>query len=144
MAFIFGVINRLEHLDLPFRIIRDNELDRVEHSHAPLGADIQILADVMLQQANIGGAVLFGDTGCLDKSADGFWRVAAPTVAGERGHTRVIPAVHVALFDHAHETPFGHHGVGQVQARKLDLAGGEDTKLLDKPVVKRAVAFVFE
>ncbi len=98
----------------------------------------------MLQQTDVGGAVLLGNTGRFDKGANRFGRVATTAIGGQCGHTRVIPAAYVALLDHTHERTLGHHGVGQVQARKLDLAGREDAQLLDEPVVKRTVAFVLE
>ncbi len=65
--------------------------------------------------------------------------------AGERGHARVVPAVHHAGVHKALQIALGHDRAGQPQPCKLDLAGiiAKAAVVFD-PVVQRAVILKFQ
>ena len=76
------------------------------------------------------------------RSASGS-EAAAPD-AGQRGHARIVPAAHVAVLHQFEQLALAHHRVGQVEAVEFDLLRMVDAKLLDVPVVQRAVILEFQ
>ena len=94
----------------------------------------------MLELRRVDHAVGLGDADDVAEGADRPRRVAAPAQAGEGGHARVVPAVDVALLDELQQPALGEHGVGQVEARELDLVGARrEAEVVDQPVVDVAV-----
>lgn len=60
-------------------------------------------------------------------------------------HTCVVPAVHEVFLHQFFQIALAHHGIGDVQPRKFDLAGlGGESEVNAHPVVQRAVVFEFE
>ena len=99
----------------------------------------------MLQQLLIHGGVGFGYAHALKEVLYGFGRIAATAHTYQSRHTRVIPAVYKMLLDQTAQVAFGHDRVGDIQARKLNLARRMlETGLSHNPVIQRAVYLVFQ
>ena len=99
-----------------------------------------MVADIVLQQGDIGGAVVFGDADSLAEMADGFGRVAAAADAGDGGEAGIVPAGDVVFLHELEQFTLAHDRVGEAEARELDLArGGGNGAVFDEPVVERSV-----
>ena len=97
---------------MPFRVIIDNDPQRVQHSHGARGVRIEPIAHAGFQQAVIHHTVGFGNADTLAKIADGGCRVAAAAHAAQCGHPRVVPAVHIAAQrDHTRIVPAADEAV---------------------------------
>ena len=143
-AFIFGVVDCLERFGFSFRIVDEDDLQRVENRHAARGAFVEILADVIFQQAHVHDAVVSRDADAVAEFPNGFGGVASAAKPGKGGHARVVPAADVAALDEFDEPPFAEDGVGQVEPRKFDLARVVDIEFVEEPVVKRTVILKFQ
>ena len=71
-------------------------------------------------------------------------RVAAAANAGDGRHAGIVPAAHASLLHQLQQLALAEQGVGQVEAVELDLLRRKDAKLLDEPVVQRAMVFEFQ
>ena len=85
------------------------------------------------------GAVDPGDTNVRAKRTDGFRWVTTPAQAPQRGHAGIVPAIDMTVANQFQQFAFRHHGVGEVEARELGLAGMVVAKseVFDKPVVQQ-------
>ena len=72
------MIDRLELLDLPLRIVLDHDLQWPQHRHAPQRGAIELLANAIFEHADIDDAVGLGNADAPDKFADRRRRHAAP------------------------------------------------------------------
>src|SRR5205823_209588 len=70
--------------------------------------------------------------------------VAAAANAGQSWHARIVPPADVLFLYQLQQLAFAQQRVGQVQAVEFDLLSRENTELLDKPVVERAMVFELE
>ena len=106
---------------------------------------IEVLADAVLQQADVHDRVRLGDARPAQEVVDGGGGVAPSAHADERGHAGVVPAGDEVLLDQAAQVALGELGVRHVEARKLDLprAGGQAAVVAD-PVVERAVNLILQ
>ena len=86
---------------------------------------VQLVADAMLQQGDVGEGVVLGDADALAEFADGGGGHAAAAQAAERGQARVVPALDELELDQFEQLALAHDGIGQRQARELHLLGGE-------------------
>ena len=134
------MVHRLHHLDLVFGIVREHHLQRFQYSHTALGFVTKHLANAVLEHAHFDELVLLGNATALHKVAQRSRRVATPAHAGNRWHTRVVPAADYAVVDHYPELALARDRVGKVQARELDLARPmRRLQLVEKPVIQRPV-----
>lgn len=118
----------------------DDDFQRIEHGHAAGCGGVELVADVVLQEGDVGGAVVFCDADVLTEMADGLGGVATAADAGDGGEAWVVPAGDVAFLHELEELALGHDRVGEAEAREFDLArGGGDWAVFDEPVVERAV-----
>jgi len=120
-AGIFGVVDRFEFLDLPFRIVFQHDFDWPEDRHHARRALVQIFAQAMFEHGDVDGAIALGYADAFTEVTDRFRRIATPPDTGQRRHARIVPAVHMALIDELDEFALGEDDVGQVDARELDL-----------------------
>ncbi len=101
---------------------------------------VEEIADLELQQRDVGGAVELGDADAFAEIADGRGRVAAAAQAGDRRQARIVPAADVAFLDELQQLALAHHRVGEVEPREFDLARlGGHRAVVDEPIVKRPV-----
>ena len=98
----------------------------------------------MLQQLDLHSAVGAGDADVFAQVAQRLGGHAPSPLTGQRGHARVIPAVHVALLHQAQQTAFAGHDIGEFQFGELDLLRMVDAQRVQIPVVKRAVVHVLQ
>ena len=135
-----GVVGDVEVFGLLFRVVVDDELDRVQHGNAALRGQVQLTADAGFQLAHVDEVVRLGDAGLAHKGEDGSRGVAAAAQTAQGRHPGIVPAVHDAHFHQLTQVALAHDGVGHVQAGELALLGElgpED--VLDDPVVQRAM-----
>ena len=101
----------------------------------------------MFEEGDVRQAVEFGDADGFAKSANGGGRVAATAEAADGGHAWIIPTSDMLFLDKLKELALAHQGVGEVEARKFNLAGlrGQDIgQVADEPVIERAVYLELE
>ena len=112
---------------LAIRIIINDQFERMQDGHTAWGAFVQIVADEGFEQSHIHPTVVVGFSDKCDEILDGFRGHTAPAHAAQGGETRVVPAFHHTCLHKFTQFTLAHHGVGQVQAGELDLAGLEFT-----------------
>ena len=139
------MVDRVQFLRLPFRIILDHDLQRPQHRHAPLRGLVQHLADRKFQHAHIDHAVGLGHADPLDEIADRLRRHAAAAQARERRHARIVPALHVPAAHQLGQHALGQHRVGEIEPRELVLPRPRrHRQVVEQPVVERPVILEFE
>ena len=89
---VLGVIDGVELVDLAFGVVLDDEADRVQHRHEAGGGLVEVVADGVLEQGDVGEGVMLRNANRLAELADRSRRVAAAAHAGNRGHAGVVPA----------------------------------------------------
>ena len=142
---IVRVVDRLDLLDLPFRIILDHDLQRPQHRHAPLRRPVQLLADAEFQHADIDHAVGFGHADALDEFADRRRRHAAPLQAGNGRHARIVPAGDMAVAHELGQNPLRQQRIGQIEAREFVLMRlRRHRQFVEQPVIERPVILEFQ
>jgi hypothetical protein len=106
---------------------------------------VQVLAHEELEQADVHDVLALGDADFVSKSPDRRGWKPAPADAGDRGHPRVVPAVHAFLVHKLEQLALAHHRVRQIQARELDLLRcARQRQVVHEPVVERPVVFELE
>ena len=80
-AGIFGIVDRVQPLDMACGDVLDRDLDRIQHRHRARGALVQVVADRILQHDALDGAGCACHTDVVAECAQGFRRVAAPANA---------------------------------------------------------------
>ena len=82
-----------------FSEVPDDDFQRGKHGHAAGCGAIEVVADVVFEQCNIGGAVVFGDADAFAEMEDRFRGVSAAADAGDGGQARIVPAGDVAFLN---------------------------------------------
>ena len=78
---ILGIVFGGQVLGLALGIVRDDELDGVEHGHGTVGDAVQMVAQGPLQQAEVDDVFPLGDADPVAKGADALWGEAAAAQA---------------------------------------------------------------
>ncbi len=142
---VLRVVDRVDVLDAPFRIVLDDDLERPQHRERAQRAAVEILAHGVLEQRDVDDVLFLGDADARAEVAHRFRRVAAPADAGNRRHARVVPPRHDLLLHERQQLPLAHDRVVQVQAGELDLLRARPElargarQRVDAPVVQRPV-----
>ena len=118
-------------------------LERVEHGHAPGSGLVELVADAVFEERDVDVVAAFGNAGFGPEAADGRRWVPQAAQAAQGVEPRIVPTGYEILFDELQDVSFGEDGVGDVAARVLDLARGEDAEFFDEPVVERSVVGKF-
>ncbi len=139
---VLGVVDGLDLLYLPLRVVGDDHPQRVEDSHDAPGAFVQVLAQAVLQQGNVHDALGLGDADALHKGPDRLGRIAPPPHTGERRHPWIVPTSHMAALNELEQVALAEYGVGQVQGGELDLPGVVDFQLVQEPVIEGPMILV--
>ena len=71
------MVHGLHCLDLALWVIREYDLQRLQHRHASLGVLAQHLADTVLEHAHFDELVFLGHAAALHEVAQGGRRIAA-------------------------------------------------------------------
>ncbi len=106
---------------------------------------IEIFPDAVFQKRHIHRAVSFGNPDAFAKIADRLRRIAPSANTGNRRHSRIVPSVHISLFNQFDHFSFAEDGISQIQPCKFDLlrmAG--NFQCVQYPVVQRPVVFEFK
>ncbi len=138
---VFWIVDGFELFDAIFGKIRDDDFQRIQHSHDAGGTRVQIFADAMFEQRHVDHAFLFRDTDSLCEIAHGFRRITPAAQSGDRRHARVVPPVNDILLHEEEQFPLAHHHVRNVEACKFDLLRMVNAELVDIPVIEGAMVF---
>ena len=71
----------------------------MQDRHCARRATVQVIADRMLQQGDADDVFLLRHADTVAEVADRLRRVASTTDAGNRRHSRIVPAADVPLLD---------------------------------------------
>ena len=139
------MVDGLELLALPFRVVLDHHLQWPQHRHAPLRRPVENFADAEFQHPDVDHAVGFRHPDALDEFADRRRRHPAPLQPGNGRHPRIVPAGDVAAAHQFGQHPLRQQGVGQVEAREFVLARLRGHwQLVEQPFVERPVVLEFQ
>ena len=147
MAAMHRIVVREQPLLFILGVVRDDDLQRVQHGHDAVGVLVEVGADFMLEHGDVDDAVCLRDTDLPAEIADGSRRVAAAAQARDGRHARIVPTAHIALFDELAQLSFARYRVREVETGELDLARARiriKVKRVEQPVVERAVLLELE
>ena len=113
--WILGIVDRLHLFHQVVRVIVDDQLERIEHSHAALGNFIQMIAHHCLKLRHFHPAIVLRLAQASNKIDNCAGWHAPPAQAAQRGQAGIIPAAHHAGFDQLAKFTLAHHRVGQVE-----------------------------
>ena len=143
-SLILGVVHTAEDLALTLGVVGNNHLQGVDNCHAALGNLIKILPHAILKQREVDNIIPLGHTHLLGESADRRGSVALATQCANGGHSGVIPTRNHLVFNQLEQFTLTHHRIGKVEPCELILVAGENTELLNEPIVQGAVNIKFE
>ena len=139
------MVDGVDLLELAFRIVHDDDLQRTQDGHPAPGHFVENLAYGEVEHRHINHAVGLGYPDPLDEVAHRLRRDAAPAQPCECRHARVVPAPDVPATHQFGEYPLGQHRMAKVQARELVLSwSGRNRKVLEKPIVEGSMILEFE
>ncbi len=140
-AGLLGIVVHLDGLDAVFGIVGEHDLYGIHHGHHAGGDAVEVVAHGVLEQAHRVEGLILGVADGVDEVAYRGGGVAAAAQARDGGHAGIVPAGHQTLLDQREQLALAHHGVGEVEAVELYLAGAVALvgQLVDKVVVERAV-----
>ena len=115
-GFVLGIVHRLQFLGSSFRIIFNHHLQRIQHRAPALGGFVQLLANGVFQQADVGHPLVLGHAHALAEIANSRGRETAPAIARDGRHAGIIPAGHMIVLHQLQQLALTHHHVGGVQA----------------------------
>ena len=95
---VLQIIVCFQVLDLIFRIVVDDQFDRIKDCHHTRTFQFEVFADAVLQHCIVNGALSFTDTAQVNEHLDGFWCESSSSKGCDRYQTRIIPAVHDTFF----------------------------------------------
>ena len=144
-ALILGVVDGIELFGFTLGVIVDDHLQGPEHTHAPLGAAVQLIAEAVLQEGDLLGVVAPGHADPFAEGADRGGSVTPPPQSADRRQARVVPALDLPPLDQLEQLALAHDGIGQVQAGEFDLLRvALDSHLIDEPVIERTAHLEFK
>ena len=129
----------VEPLHLPFRIVLDDDLNRIEYGHRARGNRVQVFAHAELEQAVFHQIFRAGHADARAEVTDGFRGVPPASHPANSGHTGIVPAAHESALHELDELALGQHGIGQAKAGELDLLRVVHVQRVEHPVVQFAV-----
>ena len=120
---VFVIVYCFKFLNSAFRIVFNDNLERVEHRHSPLRSLVEQFTNAGLKEFVLDSAISPRDANPLSEVADCSGRHPATTEAANSWHSWIVPAAYVPFTHQLIELAFREHGVGHVQARKLVWCG---------------------
>ena len=139
VAGVFRVPGHFQLLHPVFRPVLDDHAHRVQHGHGARGHGIEPFAHAVLKQGVFHRGVGAGHADAPAEVAQGLRRHAPAAQTAQGGHARVVPAGHMPLAHQLDELALGKDGIGQIEARELDLLRVIDAQGVQHPVVELAV-----
>src|SRR5690606_3741364 len=113
---VVRVGRRLAGFTLAFRVVGDDELERVEHGDGTRCNRIEVVAQRLFKHAVVDAGIGLGDAQTFTEQPDGAGCVTAATQAGQRGQARVVPARDVAVAHQLQQLALAGDDVTQVEA----------------------------
>ena len=143
---VFGVVDGVEFFVVVFGEVGDDDFEGAQDGEAAVGAAVEVLADAVLEDGDVGDAVVFGDADVVGELADGAGGDAAATQAADGRQARVVPAGDDVVVDERDEFALGDDGVGRDELGEFVLVRERpgEVEVFEDPVVERAVDFEFE
>mmetsp|Transcript_1601 Transcript_1601/g.2416 ORF Transcript_1601/g.2416 Transcript_1601/m.2416 type:complete len:386 (-) Transcript_1601:245-1402(-) len=136
-----GMVRRLRLLHLALGKVLDDNLDGVQHGHPPVDLWLQVLPDGFLQEPTVHGGVGSCDSDPHDEVLECLWSDTSPPHATDRRHARIVPPIDNLLLHQLQQLPLGHHCVGDIQPRELELMWPSfDWQVVAVPVVERTMS----
>ncbi|CCZ70572.1 uncharacterized protein BN759_02712 [Bacteroides sp. CAG:702] len=138
---VFGIVDGLHFLYLPFGIVGQDELHRIQHRRHTGGTGVEVFAYRAFQQGEIVQRVIGGISDFVHKLMDGFGRISSPAESAQGRHTGVVPSVYQPFFHQNQEVALAQQDVTQVQLVELVLARAVVVQVLAffHPVYKQVV-----
>ena len=136
---ILGVVHTLQMLNVTFRVVLDDHLQRIQNTHKTGRHLVEMVAHIILQQRHFHIVLAFRHAHLSPETTNGLGWHTATAHALQGGQSRIVPIANQALLDKLEQSTFAGHGVGDVPASVFDLPRWEDPQLLDIPVVQRAM-----
>ena len=121
--------------------VGDDEFDGVEDGAYARCRLFLVLAEGVLQQAQVNHSLHLGVAYLIDKLTDSIGCVSASAQTADGRHAGVVPAADKPFLHELEHLALRHHGVGDVQSVELVLVWAIVCigKLVDEIVVERAV-----
>ncbi|MPM51394.1 hypothetical protein SDC9_98142 [bioreactor metagenome] len=142
---VFRIVDRVEILDLPLRVVFDHHFERIEHGQITRRLTVEFFAHAVLEKSHVGDGVELGHADQFAEIAHRRRRNAAPAQARNRGHPGIVPARNMMIAHQFEQFALAHHRVVQIEPRKLGLDRGvRPVERLQQPVVERPVNFEFQ
>ena len=133
-------VGGVQLLDGVLRIVLDHQPQRPQHALHPRGLGVEIVAQGVLELADVDGAVALRHPHRVAEGAHRLRRRPPPSQPGQRRHARVVPAGDQPPLDELQQLALAHQRVGEVEARELDLARARRHRGVGHhPVVELAV-----
>lgn len=135
---------------LAFRIVVDDQLQRIEHRDRARRLVVEIVAQRAFEHAHVDPRIDLRHADPLAEQMNALGREAATADADDRRHARIVPAVDMAFGDELQQLALARDRIREVQPREFDLLrqrAREDAgirELVQHPVVQRAVILEFE
>ena len=116
------VIGRLEFFDLIFRIVINDEFDRILNGDTTIGFSIKHISQRTFENRVVDPAAgLFRNPDAITEQTHGFGRIAAAAQTDESRHAGVVPTIDEAFFDQGDQFAFAHDHISQIQTIELVL-----------------------
>ncbi len=137
---VLRVIHHGQPLRLPFRVIVDNQFDRVSYRHDPGPFHFQILSDAILKHGVFRRGICLGHAAQFHKKPDRLRRETASAERRDGNQSGIIPTVHNAVLHQFLDISLACDHIGQIHFRKFYLL--RRMRILQfrhHPVVERSV-----
>ena len=128
----------VEELEVVFREVVDDDLQRLEDDHQAWDGGFKVLADDLLElgDLDVGGALCYAKV--IDEGEDSAGGHAATAQCDERVQTWVIPVADMSFLDKLDDLALGENSAGDVKTAVLALVGAVDLQLIAEPLVRDA------
>ena len=144
-ADVGGPVRRVRRLHVAFGPGLHHHAERAEDGEDAGRAQVQVLAQRVLEEGDLDEAVVPGDADTLAEGAESLGGDAAAAEPGDGGHARIVPAIDQLLLHELEQLALAHHRVGEVEAGKLGLLGAiGQVEREEEPVVEIAVVLELE
>jgi len=106
---------------------------------------VKIFADASFQHAHLNRIIRLGDSDPIAEHSDRLRCIATAPQTGDRGHTRIVPAGYVFLFNQLGQLALAHYRVLQVETGKFNLPGMTcDADVIQHPIIEWPVVLKLE
>jgi hypothetical protein len=124
-AFVLGIIDRVDFLNLTFRIVVDHDFQRPQHGHHARGALVQVFADEVFEHRKFERAIGLGNPNGRTEIADRLRRIAAAPYPGKRRHARIVPTRDTLFLHQSKQLALAEQRVGKARGDQTPSAATE-------------------